>query len=154
MAYSQELVQQLNDVFARSNIHAKFEESGEVGIFNIRMKLSCRLQNVAMSVIVREDNFSTLATLPLSADENSRLAVAEYLTRANFNMRNGNFEMSMDDGTIRFKAYHHVGAGPLDPKAGRLTVIMPFLMIDRYGNGLIDVLFGLKSPREAFEAIG
>lgn len=153
MAYSQELVAQLSEVFALSNIRAKFEEDGDVGIFNIRMKLSCRLQNVAMSIIVREDNFSALATLPLAADENSRLAVAEYLTRVNYNMRNGNFEMSMDDGTIRFKAYHHVGSGPLDPKAGRLTVIMPFLMIDRYGNGLIDVLFGLKSPREAYEAI-
>lgn len=154
MAYSQELVTQLGEVFALSNIHARFEEDGGVGIFHIRMKLSCRLQNVAMSIIVREDNFSALATLPLAADENSRLAVAEYLTRVNYNMRNGNFEMSMDDGTIRFKAYHHVGGGPLDPKAGRLTVILPFLMIDRYGNGLIDVLFGLKSPREAYEAIG
>lgn len=154
MAYSQELVQQLSDIFERSNIHAKFDGEGEVGLFEIRMKLSCRLQNVAMSVIVREDNFSSLATLPLAADENSRLAVAEYLTRVNYNMRNGNFELSMDDGTIRFKAYHHVGAGPLDARAGRLTVLLPFLMIDRYGNGLIDVLFGLKSPREAYEAIG
>ena len=43
---------------------------------------------------------------------------------------------------------------PLDEKATRLAVLIPFLMIDRYGDGLIDVLFGLKSPREAFEAVG
>lgn len=153
MAYSRELANQLKEILDRSNIHASFEESVDAGLFHLRIKLNCRLQNVEMTVIVREDNFSALATLPLAADENSRLAVAEYLTRANYNMRNGNFEMNMNDGVIRFKAYHHAGGAPLDPKAGRLTVLLPFLMIDRYGNGLIDVLFGLKSPREAFEAI-
>ena len=32
--------------------------------------------------------------------------------------------------------------------------MMPFLMLNRYGDGLLEVLFGFKSPREAFEAIG
>lgn len=154
MAYSQELVSALQDIFDASGFHATFAEQGGSGIFTMRMKLRCRLQNVVMMVIVREDNFSALATIPLSADENSRLAVAEYLTRANFNMRNGNFELNMEDGMIRFKTYHHAGDGPLDAKAARLSVLMPFIMIDRFGDGLIDVLFGLKSPREAFEAIG
>ena len=30
---------------------------------------------------------------------------------------------------------------------------MPFLMIDRYGDGLLEVLFGFRSPREAMEEI-
>lgn len=154
MAYSQELVSQLRDILDGAGYHTAFEVQGDTGIFSLRMKLRCRLQSVSMLIIVREDNFSTLTTLPLTADENCRLAVSEYLTRANYNMRNGNFEMSMADGTIRFKTYHHVGDAPLDAKAARLAVLMPFLMIDRFGDGLIDVLFGLKSPREAFEAVG
>ena len=87
-----------------------------------------------------------------AADENSRLAVAEYLTRANFNMRNGNFELNMEDGEIRFKTYVHVGASKPDLGVAKLAVTLPFFMLDRFGDGLLEVLFGFKSPREAFEA--
>ena len=113
----------------------------------------CKLQTARMLVLVREDNLSTLTTIPLAADEDNRLAVAEYLTRANFNMRNGNFELNMADGEIRFKTYLHASGGQLDIAGARLAVLMPFLMIDRYGDGLLEVLFGFRSPREAMEEI-
>ena len=153
MAYSQPIADMLRELFAVSGINAAFEEKPGCGIFTIRMKLRCRLQTAQMLVLVREDNFSTLTTIPLAADENNRLAVAEYLTRVNFNMRNGNFELNMEDGEIRFKTYVHVGASQPDLGAARLAVMLPFLMLDRFGDGLLEVLFGFKSPREAFEAV-
>ena len=154
MAYSQTLADALRDILDGAGIKSTFENREEFGVFTVRMKLNCKLQSAQVLVLVREDNFSALATIPLSADETSRLAVAEYLTRANFNMRNGNFEMSMETGEIRFKTYVHVGDGPVDKKAAHLAVMMPFLMLNRYGDGLLEVLFGFKSPREAFEAVG
>lgn len=154
MAYSSQIADTLRELIAGSGIIASFEDKGSVGIFTIRLKLRCRMQSAQMLVIVREDNFSTLTTLPLTADVDHRLAVAEYLTRVNFNLRNGNFELNMNDGEIRFKTYVHVGAGSTDASAARHAVLLPFLMIDRFGDGLIDVLFGFKTPREAFEAIG
>ena len=153
MAYSQPIADMLREFFAVSGIHADFEEKPTCGVFTLRMKLRCRLQTAQMLVLVREDNFSTLTTIPLAADENSRLAVAEYLTRVNFNMRSGNFELNMDTGEIRFKTYVHVGAGAPDLRAARLAVTLPFFMFDRFGDGLLEVLFGFKSPREAFEAV-
>ena len=153
MAYSTAICDSLRTLLAQSSINAHFEERGGLGVFIIQMKLRCRLQTARMFVIVREDHFTTLTTIPLSADENYRLAVAEYITRANFNMRNGNFELNMEDGEIRFKTYFHVGAGALDPAGARIAIMLPFLMIDRYGDGLLEVLFGFKSPKEAFEAI-
>ena len=153
MAYSQPIAEMLRGFFTVSGISAVFEEKPSCGLFTLRMKLRCRLQTAQMLVIVREDNYSTLTTIPLSADENSRLAVAEYLTRANFNMRNGNFELNMETGEIRFKTYVHVGAGQPDIAAARLAVMLPFFTLDRFGDGLLEVLFGFKSPREAFEAV-
>ena len=154
MAYSSQIADTLRDLIAASGIIASFEDKGNIGLFTIRMKLRCRMQSAQMLVIVREDNFSTLTTLPLTADKDHRLAVAEYLTRANFNLRTGNFELNMNDGEIRFKTYVHVGTGTTDMHAARQAVLLPFLMIDRFGDGLIDVLFGFKTPREAYEAIG
>ena len=153
MAYSSSISDALRDLLAASGIQAAFEERSGHGIFTIRMKLRRRMQSAQMIVLVRDDNFSTITTLPLSADVDHRLAVAEYLTRVNWGMRNGNFELNMEDGEIRFKSYVHVGAGSLDASAARLGVMLPFLMIDRYGDGLLEVLFGFKTPREAFEAI-
>ncbi|MBQ4264124.1 MAG: YbjN domain-containing protein [Clostridia bacterium] len=153
MAYSSSISDALRDLLAASGIQAAFEERGDHGIFTIRMKLRCRMQSAQMIVLVREDNFSTITTLPLTADVDHRLAVAEYLTRVNWGMRNGNFELNMEDGEIRFKSYVHVGAGQLDASAAKLGVMLPFLMIDRYGDGLLEVLFGFRTPREAFEAI-
>ena len=153
MAYSGILADTLREVFSAAGILATFEDKNGIGIFTIRMKLRCRLQSAQMMVLVREDNYSTITTLPLTADTDHRLAMAEYLTRVNWGMRNGNFELNMTDGEIRYKTYVHGGTETPDMGAARLAVMLPFLMIDRYGDGLIDVLFGFKTPREAFEAI-
>ena len=153
MAYSQPIADVLREFFVLSNIDTGFEEQAGCGVFTFRTRLHCRMQTAQMTVLVREDNFSTLTAIPLAADKNSRLAVAEYLTRVNFNMRNGNFELDMETGEIRFKTYVHVGGGRPDRGATRLAVMLPFLMLDRFGDGLLEVLFGFKSPREAFESI-
>ena len=152
MAYSHTICDALRDLLAATGIQASFEERGDFGVFSIRMKLRCRMQSAQMIILVREDNFSTITTLPLSADVDHRLAVAEYLTRVNWGMRNGNFELNMADGEIRFKSYMHTGSSAPDANGARLCIMLPFLMIDRFGDGLLDVLFGMKTPREAFEA--
>ena len=153
MAYSGAIADTLRELFSASGILAAFEEKNGAGVFTIRMKLQCRMQSAQMIVLVREEDFSTITTLPLCADENHRLAMAEFLTRVNWGMRNGNFELNMLDGEIRFKTHVHVGDQTPDLGAARLATMLPFLMIDRYGDGLIDVLFGFKTPREAFEAV-
>ena len=153
MAYSQQIVDSLRALFEQMSIKARFKDKDTIGLFTIEMKLHGKLNTARMMVLVRENNFSTLTTSPIRADENSRLAVAEYLTRANYNMRNGNFELSMADGEIRFKTYLHASDGVVDAEGARLAILMPFLMFDRYGDGLLEVVFGFKSPREAMEDI-
>ena len=97
MAYSQQIADRLREIFASMNVNASFEEKANCGIFATRLKLRCRLQSAQMVILVREDSFSTLTTIPLAADEGNRLAVAEYLTRVNFNMRNGNRRNPLQD---------------------------------------------------------
>ena len=153
MAYNGAIADTLREIFSASGILATFEDKNGVGVFTIRMKLRCRMQSAQMVVLVREDSYSTVTTLPLCADEDHRLAMAEFLTRVNWGMRSGNFELNMLDGEIRYKTYVHVGAQAPDMAAARLATMLPFVMIDRFGDGIIDVLFGFKTPREAFEAI-
>ena len=108
MAYSGAIADTLRELFSASGILAAFEEKNGAGVFTIRMKLRCRLQSAQMVVLVREDNYSTITTLPLTADTDHRLAMAEYLTRINWNMRNGNFELIQD--RLLFPTADHDGA--------------------------------------------
>ena len=83
------------------------------------------------------------------ADENCMAQVAEYLTRANFGLSNGNFELDYRDGEIRYKVF--ISCRDMLPSAAvlREAVILPVDMFDRYGNGLLAVLLGVRTPEEA-----
>lgn len=47
---------------------------------------------------------------PQRVPEERRLEVSEFLTRANYGLADGNFELDFDDGEIRFKSVLHVPA--------------------------------------------
>ena len=64
MAYSQPIADVLREFFVLSNIDAGFEEQAGCGVFTFRTKLHCRMQTAQMTVLVREDNFSTLTAIP------------------------------------------------------------------------------------------
>ena len=64
MAYSQPIADVLREFFVLSNIDAGFEEQAGCGVFTFRTRLHCRMQTAQMTVLVREDNFSTLTAIP------------------------------------------------------------------------------------------
>ena len=77
-----------------------------------------------MVILVREDSFP-LTTIPLARlDEGNRLAVAEYLTRVEFQYAQRQLWLNMETGEIRFKTYVHVGAGDVDSAAARLAIML------------------------------
>lgn len=91
-----------------------------------------------------------LTYLPMKVEEDKRAAVAEYLTRANYGLHVGNFEMDMTDGEVRYKT---TGVADEDTMPGldvirRLTYV-GFSMFDRYVPSLLSILYGGKTAEEA-----
>ncbi len=91
-----------------------------------------------------------LTYLPMKINEDKRAEVAEFLTRANYGLHVGNFEMDMEDGEVRYKT-----TGVTDEKTmpsldviRRLTYI-GFSMFDRYVPSLLSIVYGEKTPLEA-----
>ena len=153
MAYSQELASAIETYFNDNQYkYTKNDNSNDECVYVLRVKLHCKLQNMQELIIVRDDNFSVLGTIPIIADENHRLAAAEYLTRVNYNLRSGNFELNMLDGDIRYKTFSLVGDGPISQDLIKNTIVLPILMIERFADGLLSVLFDFSSPKEAFDA--
>src|SRR5262249_2797336 len=69
-----------------------------------------------ISVDEAREWFSFFSILPATVPEPKRLAVAEFLTRANYGLPMGNFEMDFTDGEVRFKTSVDVEGSELTDK--------------------------------------
>jgi hypothetical protein len=85
-------------------------------------------------------------------EERYRPAMAEYITRANYGMRIGNFEMDMEDGDLRFRTSIDVADENLTPEVFRQLVIHNATQFDRYLPGIEAVLRG-EQPKQAVAAV-
>ncbi len=90
---------------------------------------------------------------PLTIPEESRLAVAEFITRANYAMALGNFEMDFSDGEVRFKTSVDVTNVEVLPGLLRPVVYTNCLMMEKYLPGLMSVIYTHVSPEEAVRQI-
>jgi hypothetical protein len=93
------------------------------------------------------------AIAPIKTPEDTRLAVSEFITRANFNLRIGNFELDFSDGEVRYKSSLDFEGVDLLPSLIRNTVYPAVNTMDRYLPGLMSVIYGGKTPFEAIDDI-
>ncbi len=97
--------------------------------------------------------FQFLSSFPVKVPENKRLLIAEFLTRVNYGISMGNFEMDFEDGNIRYKTSIDVEGDRLTPALVDNLVSMNVLMIDYYFPGIMKVIYGGVSPEEAIKAV-
>lgn len=79
------------------------------------------------------------------ASEPRRPVMAEFLTRANYGLRIGNFEMDFNDGEVRFKTSLHLR--PDCPAEGMIeqALLDNALTMDHYLPGIMRVMFSDES---------
>ena len=75
--------------------------------------------------------------------------VGEYLTRANFGLAIGNFELDYPTGTIRYKVAVNCRRGLPGFSAMEDLVSIPVAMFNRYGKGLLAVNAGTETAEAA-----
>ncbi len=104
---------------------------------------------------VRDDaeQFIFYSLCPVNAPEDMRPWVAEYLTRANYGLFLGNFELDFEDGEVRFKTGIDVEGDELTTALVRQVVYSNVIMMDRYLPGLLKVIYGGMSPSDAIGEI-
>jgi hypothetical protein len=101
--------------------------------------------------LAREEQhqFVFYSVCPVNAAADSRPAMAEFLTRANYGLFIGNFEMDWTDGEIRYKTGIDVEGDRLSQALVQGTVYANVMIMDRYLPGIMKVLYGNLSPAEA-----
>jgi hypothetical protein len=89
---------------------------------------------------------------PRRVESAQRAAMAEFITRANYGIVIGNFELDYSDGEVRFKTSIDVEDARLTPALIHHLVYANLLMTDRYLPGITAIIEG-QSAQSALELV-
>ncbi|MBC8100915.1 MAG: YbjN domain-containing protein [Armatimonadetes bacterium] len=95
-----------------------------------------------------QEQFVFYSVCPMNAPEDRRSAVAEFITRANYGMIIGNFELDYNDGEIRYKTSIDVEGDTLTTPLIKQCVYANIVVMDRYLPGIMRVIYGASEPLE------
>ena len=126
------------------------------GVFIARLSFDNKLRHCVIKAVLGYDYYVVYGEIAIFADDDSFIGVSEYLHRINNRLENGSFELDYEDGGIRFKVFTDCGDKcdclPTHSIIKR-TLELPGIMFEKYGNGLLAVMFGFKKPLEALRDI-
>ena len=94
--------------------------------------------------------------IPLNAGEEERAKVGEFLLRANYGLKVGCFDFDFNDGEISYRMSIYCGNKEFTPPTYEqidFAVVVGLSMVDRYGDALVKVMFGLVEPIDAIAAV-
>ena len=163
---------------------AEFFEKDDWPIMQIEgqtaMRMNFQGQNGLLSCVARVDEEKELILFysycPITAPENKRPILADFLTRANYGLYMGNFEMNFDDGQVRYKtsiglednteaeqdakieedkSANDASKEPVQPSFGLMKrlVYTNVNVMDQYMPGIMEVIYGGASPTEAIAKV-
>lgn len=148
--YNKEIATAISNFLTDDNWYFGFNE--EKGIFRFDLSLKGKLKKISYVIDVRESEYLVYAIFPINAetdDEKMMTAIAEFICRANYGLKNGNFEFDFRDGEIRFKI--HIPCDGILPSAEIIkdSVYCPGSMFRTYGSGILSIIFGDANAKEA-----
>ena len=119
----------------------------------ITFSVRCASGMCEVVIIVREEErkFSYYLKAPTMVPEALRSDAALYLSRVNYGLVIGNFELDLSDGEVRFKCASHVPGSELSTEMVKYAVASAVSMMDRFFPGLMAVLYGGKDPKAAYD---
>ena len=100
-----------------------------------------------------QQQFVFYSIFPVRVPENKLADLSEFITRANYGMIIGNFELDYGDGEIRYKTSVDVeDVAAVEPLV-RHTIYANVLTMDKYFPGLMRVLYAGISPADAVREV-
>ena len=100
-----------------------------------------------------QERFIFYSVCPVKAPEEKRPAMAEFLTRVNYGLVIGNFEMDFSDGEIRSKTSADFEGDRASVAVIKNLVYANVLTMDLYLPGIMSVLYGDVSPAQAITQV-
>lgn len=149
--YNKDLANRIDEYLKSQNWRFKFDEDD--GVFRFGMNLDNKMRTCNMVIQVGENHFTSYGCSPVGADADTMAAVNGFITRANYGLRHGNFELDLRDGELRYKNSLFCGNNIPAIEVVEQAVDISFLMWKRYGNGLLNVIFAAADPAQEIAKI-
>ena len=142
----------ISKAFKELDWHYQFDENK--GVFRAGVSIDGPIQDIQIIIAVRKDDFSVFGVSPIRADKTNTgmmAKLAEFITRANYGLKNGCFEMDYRDGEIRYRSY--VDCDGVIPSHMVIvdSIHVCASMFERYAPGIVSILFTDKSAADAVE---
>lgn len=151
MGYSMQIANTLVSHMEEEEYRYEFDR--EKGFIRLRFKIDGKLDHVRFVLEIRNTCFISYGCIDMNVEEKQRREVAEYLTRANYGLPCGNFEMDMADGEVRYKVYVDCDHTTPSSQIIEHSLDIPIIMFQRYGDELLKVMFGMESAEEAIKIV-
>lgn len=121
----------------------------------LRSEFETELGDISLFVSAEQERklCFVVSILPVRCPAGRRHHCAEVLSRLNYGMLLGCFEMDFDSGRIHFKTSAPFGESGLDPETVGSLVGCNLSMMKQCMEGILSVAFGQVSPLKAAERI-
>ena len=122
-----------------------YEYVAEHAFIRAGVTLKCKLKSARLIIQFRKTDYNVYMISPVTADTERLGEVLRFAALANYGLANGNFEVDVHDGEIRYKSYVNCEAYDTLPK----DVIedssnVCWAMMERYGNGFAALAMGFS----------
>jgi hypothetical protein len=97
--------------------------------------------------------FQVFGYAPLYVPKGCLPAIAETLSRANYGLKVGKFELDYEQGDVRFQAAHILGANDLDDATIDRMIGTTMNMLNLYLPAVLSVIYGNELPKDAIGSV-
>ena len=113
-----------------------YEYVAEHAFIRAGVTLKCKLKNARLIIQFRKTDYNVYMISPVSADTQNLGEVLRFAALANYGLANGNFEVDVHDGGIRYKSYVNCESYDTLPKdIIEDSINVCWAMMERYGSG-------------------
>jgi hypothetical protein len=148
MASATQLLNMVKDNFEEKGF--RFGVHPDDNLISIVFPMEGKFSRVNVHIRFHDEHYIVNAYVPLNADKDCMHNVADYITRANYGLAFGNFELDFADGDIRYRLTNDCeDRESLSDSLIMKPISIALSVIKKYGDGLAAVIFGAKSPEDA-----
>ena len=122
-----------------------YEYNAEKHLFKMGISLKSKIKSGRIFIDVKKDSYVVYLYAPIGGDKENLAELTKYLTMANYGLLNGNFELDVRDGEVRYKTYVNCdGLEALSSAVIQDSVYVGCIMMDRYGDGIAALALGFS----------
>lgn len=129
----------------------KYDYREDNNVFISGVNSNEMMGNLKMFIFMEENSCNVYWVFGHNVEKSYLPTVSEFLHRANFGLKDGNFEMDYDDGEIKYKTFVNFLNSDVSKEVLQRTMFIGVQMFKQYAKGLLKVMLGDEKVKECIE---